>query len=267
MIDINHPRRIFPRNGRTCAGPSRLAVLAFALLLGAASPSHAQDTIRPGDPSLAGAVPFLGTRTIRSYKLEKGIESPVNRSVVTVAEGIEEGVSVYRVTTIHAAAGRGDSAFTTITVRGSDLSLLRHKVKATRDSAVVVRAGDRLTGWVVLPDQPILLLDLEAPAPVFPVDGPAPWLLTAFPLREGYRAVIDRFSMWDRAAKPQEIAVSGSETVERGGVPVECWKVDNGPFAIPGYRAWNWVDKKTKMIVRSALLGKPGDPEYWGVTE
>lgn len=73
--------------------------------------------------------------------------------------------------------------------------------------------------------------------------------------------------MWEMSEFYEEVRVVGTDTLERNGKRVECWKVDNGPFAIPGYRAYRWVDKKTKGILQTVLRGKPEDPEYWSITE
>ena len=226
-----------------------------------------QDTLRIGNHILDGATLFLGTTSIESFKLQQGVRTPVSRSIVTIDEGLDDGISVYKVSIIHSAAGRGDSALTTIVVRQKDFALLRHKVNASHDSAVVLYSQGFLSGWVVLPNKPVFLFDAGTSRPVFPVDGPAPWLLSALPLEENFNLVIPRYSMWDNREHNEELHVLGTEILERNGRKFECWKVDNGPFAIPGYRAFRWVDKQTKKILQTVLRGKPDEPEYWSIAE
>ncbi len=243
---------------------SGVLLLACFLQLCTAS---GQDTLRVGNQILEGAVPFLGTSRIESFKLHDGVRTPVSHSVQTIEQDVEDGLPVYRVTIIHWAGGRGDSGVTTIVARQKDFALLRHKVRASHDSAVVLYSQGFLSGWVVLPNKPILLIDMISSRPVLPIDGPAPWFLSALPLKDGFSVVIPRYSMWDKAERYEELTVIGKEMFERNGKKIECWKVDNGPFAIPGYRAFRWVDKQTKKILQSVLRGKPEEAEYWSVAE
>ena len=229
--------------------------------------AQAQDTVRVGSRVLEGAVLQLGTTSIESFKLQQGVRTPVSQTMQTIEQAVEDGVPVYRVSIVHWAPGRGDSGSTSILVRQKDLALLRHKVKARHDSAVVLYTQGFLSGWVVLPNKPILLIDAKTSHPVLPVDGPAPWFLSALPLKEDFHAIIPKYSMWERDEFPEEVRVLGSEILERNGTNVECWKIDNGPFAIPGYRAYRWVDKRTKRILQSVLRGKADDPEYWSIAE
>lgn len=249
--------------GRVIRTPSVLVLFSILCLNNATG----QDTLRVGSEILDGAVPFLGSTSLESFKLLQGVRTPVNRSTQTIEQAVEDGLPVYRVTITHWAAGRGDSAMTTLVVRQKDFALLRHKVKATLDSAVVLYSQGFLSGWVVLPNKPILLIDMRTSQPVFPVDGPSPWLLSALPLKEDFSVVIPRYSMWDKSEHNEELNVVGTETLERNGKMVECWKVDNGPFAIPGYRAYRWVDKRTKKILQTVLRGKADEPEYMSIAE
>ena len=244
----------------------RFTLNLLAATIAVVSLSHGQETIRVGAPMLAGATLPLGTTYIESFKVEKGIHTPINQSIQTIVRSVEDGVPVYQVSIVHWAIG-GDSALTSITLREKDFSLLRHKVKAPRDSAVVMYSSGHLSGWVVLPERPILLIDAKVPALVFPLDGPSPWLLSAFPLGENLSIILPRYSMWDNREVLTELKVVGTETLERGGMNIDCWKVDNGPFAIPGYRAYRWVDKKTKKILQTVLRGKADQPEYWSIAE
>lgn len=241
-----------------------ILLILFTLGLGTAS---SQDTVRVASRILDGAVLVLGTTSIESFRVQQGVRTPVSRSVQTIEQAVEDGLPVYRISIIHWAVGRGDSAITTIVARQKDFALLRHKVKATHDSAVVLYSQGFLSGWVVLPNKPILLIDTKTSRPVLPVDGPAPWLLSALPLKANFHAIIPRYSTWEMSELNEEVVVLGTETLERKGKSFECWKVDNGPFAIPGYRAYRWVDKQTKKILQSVLRGKADEPEYWSIAE
>jgi hypothetical protein len=223
----------------------------------------AQDTLRVGSVALAGATPPLGTWSYASYKLQDGMQTPINRSRLTIREDMSDDVPVYEVTILHWAAGRDDSTLTRILVRRSDWALLRHKVRATRDSSVVSYSHGTLTGWVVLPDKPVAVIDRPTAHPVLPVDGPAPWFLGALPLAPGFQADVARYSMWADKEVVEEIHVVGSETLHVHGKEYDCWKVDNGPFAMPGYRMLRWVDKTSRRVVQAVLRGGPDQPEYW----
>ncbi|MDH4070208.1 MAG: hypothetical protein OEV30_07270, partial [Ignavibacteria bacterium] len=76
-------------------------------------------------------------------------------------------------------------------------------------------------------------------------------------------ATIARYSMWKDAETHETVRVIGSEMLERNGNRTDCWKIDCGPFAIPGYRAYRWVEKESGIILQGALLGKKDEPEYW----
>jgi hypothetical protein len=243
--------------------PIRHLIFVFFYFFICNRTSIAQDTLRPGNLILEDVSLPLGSVSFESIKIHQGTRTPVNKSVLTIRQGIEEGVPAYEVTILHQAAGRGDSALTTIVVRWHDLALLRHKVNASRDSAAVLYSHGFPSGWVVLPDKPILLIDRKISQPVFPVDRPVPWLLGSLPLKENFRAVLSRYSMWQDREVFDEIHVLGSETLKRNGKNIECWKVDNGPFAIPGYRAFRWVEKQSKKVVQTVLRGNDDQPEYW----
>ncbi len=235
-----------------------------ALAVGTA---FSQDTVQVGSRMLEGATLRLGTTSVESFRLHQGDRTPVSRSIQTIEQALEDGVPVYRITIVHSAVGRGDSAITSIVVRKKDFALLRHRVNASLDSAVVSCSHGYLTGWVVLPNKPILLFDRKASRPVLPVDGPAPWLLGALPLDTNFHVFMPRYSMWETKEFIEEIHVLGTEILEREGRSVECWKVDNGPFAIPGYRAYRWVDKRSQRILQSVLRGKAEEPEYWSIAK
>jgi hypothetical protein len=115
---------------------------------------------------------------------------------------------------------------------------------------------------VVLPDQPVRLLDVPLDGPVFPVDGAAPWLLSALRLTEETLVVIPRFDPWSGAMKEDRVEVLGPETVNFDGDDVTCWKVDAGPLGPPGYRAIRWVHPSTGLILQTALEGPANRPVY-----
>jgi hypothetical protein len=61
------------------------------------------------------------------------------------------------------------------------------------------------------------LIDGELEHAVFPVDGPAPWLLSALPLKSGYHVVIPRYSPWQDDEVYSEVRVLGTEELKHSG--------------------------------------------------
>ncbi len=224
------------------------------------------DTVFAGSPVLGGLLPPLGTDTIYSYVDADGKRSPLNVAILTISEGGEGADGYWRIVNDHVSLPGNDTTSTLIIFRKSDFSLVHHKVSAPGDSASVTVSGNRLTGWVVLPGEPPSLLDLELPHPVLPVDGPSPWFFSLLPLRDGYTAVVPRFSMWSGGEVWKTYSVVASEFVEAGEQTYACWKVDAGPLGPPGYTAFCWVDKSSRRVVQSALLNPDGGTEYWSYT-
>ncbi len=242
-----------------------LAVSAPLLLTASALKAQGVDTVRVGSPALRGVVLPTGTQVVESTLLDGGAHTSISTTTTTISRAQEEGDEVYRIHSVHTSAD-GDTTVGTIVVRASDLALLHHRVKAKQDSAAVASTGRHVTAWVVLPGEAVRLIDLELDHPVFPVDGPQPWLVGVLPLAEGYAAAIPRFSQWEGAEVWDQLSVVGSERVEVNGTTVECWKVDMGPLGPPGYRSMAWVDKFSGRVVQGVLSGEPGQPEYWAVT-
>lgn len=244
------------------------ALLAVALASFVFTPRQARgqdiDTIRVGSPSLAGAMLPEGTTVFESHSLVASEPTPISTTEVMISRQRSNQDDVYTIHSVHASTA-GDTTVGTIVVRASDFSLLHHRVKADTDSAAVTSNGNHITGWVVLPGQPTRLIDLELDHPVFPVDGPQPWLVGLLPLREGYSAVIPRFSQWSGEEVWKEVRVLGSERVETPAGAADCWVVDMGSLGPPGYRATGWVDKISGLVVRGVLRGQQGQPEYWAI--
>jgi hypothetical protein len=120
-----------------------------------------------------------------------------------------------------------------------------------------------LTGWVVLPNQPLILLDRSLDHPVFGVEGQVPWLLPLLPLAAGYRAQVPHFSQWNGGEEWDTVTVVGSERVMLGSQSFDCWKVDTGPLGPPGYRMYRWIEKTSRRVVQSVLRGGASEPQYW----
>jgi hypothetical protein len=135
-------------------------------------------------------------------------------------------------------------------------------MKARSDSAAVTVSHDHLTGWVVLPNQPPILLDRTLEHPVFGVEGQVPWLLPLLPLTAGFHAVVPHFSQWSGAEKWDAVAVVASERVTLATRSVDCWKVDAGPMGPPGYRMYRWIGQQSRRVIQSALLTTGPGPEY-----
>lgn len=244
------------------------AVFAIALSVAAGGLLGAQtvDTVYVGSLPVKDAKLFVGTETFHSYKLENGEKSLTSITRQTITP-VQAGVSnAYLIHSLHVGA-KGDTTLGMLTIKASDFSLIHHKVKAAADSAAVTSFGRHLTGWVVLPGEPVRLLDLETPRPVFPVDGPQPWLVSLLPLREGYSALVPRFNMWKGKEIWSSIRVLGGEMLEHHGQAVDCWKVDAGPMGPPGYHCYRWVEKSTGRVLKSVLQGEAGQAEYWTIAE
>jgi hypothetical protein len=155
-----------------------------------------------------------------------------------------------------------DTTRSSIVVRADDYALIHHRVKANRDSAAVSVSNTFLTGWVVLPDQPIALLDQNLSRPVFPVEGQIPWLFPLLPLEEGYAAALPYFSEWHGGEQWKTIRVTGSDSLRLGDVTFDCWVVDGGEL-FPGYEVTYWIDRATRRILQGVARGGEGRPEYW----
>ena len=222
------------------------------------------DMVRAGSAALRPRLLAPGTHTIRSYKLEAGVETPVSRTTQTVEVAELGEDEVYRVRTVHASAS--DTTSTLTIVRRRDLALLRQDVRASRDSATVTVDDLHLTGWSVLPNKPVRQLDRRLARPVLPLEGQLPWLLGLLPLRDGYVGAIEQFSPWEGEEVWRRIEVLGSECVRVGESDVDCWLVDAGPLGPPGYRATRWIDKRSRRVLQTVLRGEPGSPEYWSLT-
>ena len=224
------------------------------------------DTVFVGSLPVKDAKLFVGTETFHSYKLENGQKNLTSITRQTITP-LQAGVSnAYLIESVHVDT-KGDTTLGMLIIKASDFSLIHHKVKATADSAAVTCYGHYLTGWVVLPGQPVRLIDLKTPRPVFPVDGPQPWLVSLLPLREGYSALVPRFNMWRGKEIWSSIKVLGGEMLEHHGQRVDCWKVDAGPMGPPGYRSYRWVEKATGRVLQSVLQGEAGQVEYWTLAE
>ncbi len=239
-------------------------VLAALVISAARYPTAAQvpDSVRVGSPSLAAVRPSLTSDTVDNYVFSGGTRRLTGTTVRTITRRDDPAEPVYEIRTAHWLAG-GDTSHTTMVVRALDLSLVFHRVKAPRDSAAVTASRTHLTGWVVLPGEPTMLLDRTLAHPVFGVEGQIPWLFPLLPLAPGYTAAVPHFSQWDGSEVWATITVVGAERVALGGGAFDCWKVDAGPLGPPGYRAYAWVDRSSRRVVQSALRGPDGGTEYW----
>jgi len=245
--------------------PVRYAAFAMLVLLLTVGRLGAQgvDTIRVGNPTIAGSLMPLTTDTVDDYVLAGGQRQLTGTTIRSIVMHQERGDRVYEIRTT--SSGAGDTTFSTMVVRVQDLSLIFHRVKAQHDSAAVTVSRDHLTGWVVLPNQPPVLLDRTMDHPVFGVEGQIPWLFPLLPLTAGYRAVVTHFSQWSGAESFSTVAVVASERVTVGRRSFDCWEVDTGFLGPPGYRMYRWVDKQSRRVIQSVLRGAGTGPEYWSL--
>jgi len=242
---------------------ARCAVLGMLCLTSVVTPLDAQrvDTIRVGSAALQGARLEIGTFAIESFQGTDGVDTPISTTTQQITHAYQSGVELYVIHTTHMPAD-GDTTVGSIVMRATDYALLRHRVKAARDSAAVTVNAGHLTGWVALPDEPIHLINQPLPRPAFPIEGQMPWLFPLLPLAEGYSAAVPHFSMWQGGEEWTTITVVGSDVVEHDGRLRDCWRVDGGEL-FPGYRITYWVEKSTRRIVEGVARGADAGPEYW----
>ncbi len=225
-------------------------------------PAQSPHIVRVGSSDLQGATLRIGTDTVDDFMVKDDTRQATGTTIRSITTLPDSGGSAYQISSLQWNP-QGDTTVTTMVVRGLDLSLIFHRVKGTHDSAAVTASRIHLTAWVVLPDQPVRLLDLALDHPVFGVEGQVPWLLPLLPFAPGYAAVVPHFSPWSGREKWDTVSVVGSEEVVIGGRTYDCWKVDTGPLGPPGYRMTRWIDKRTRRVVQSALRGASPGTEYW----
>ncbi len=244
----------------------RPLLLALAVLLGGPNLASAQsaDVVRPGSPALRGKAPAVGSDTTDDFVLEGGARRPGGGTIRSIGRVSLRGEPAYVIDTRTWGAG-GDTTVTSMTIRGTDLSLLSQRLHARTDSASLIVVQDRLTAWSVLPGASPVLLDLTLDHPVFGIESQLPWLLPLLPFHEGYRAAVPHFSPWTGGEKWDSITVVGSEPVTVNGRTFDCWKLDTGHVGPPGYRMYRWVDQRTRRILQSVLRGAAPGTEYWSV--
>ncbi len=237
--------------------------LVVAGLLTLAGPTAAQQlrVITPGDRDLLRTRMPLTTDTLDNYVVQDGLERLSGSTVRAISLSRDAPEQLWEIRTSHWLTGR-DTSHSTMAVRVADLSLAWHRVKAPRDSAAVTAVGRHLTGWVVLPDRPIRLLDRGLDRPVFGVEGQIPWLLPLLPLAPGFRAAVPHFSQWDGGETMDTVTVVGRERVAIGERSFDCWHVDAGPLGPPGFRRHIWIDAATRRVVQAALRGDGPGVEY-----
>jgi hypothetical protein len=254
---------ILPSCGRAVVSSCRCPLVLVIGLFAVAGGLGAQqvDTVRVGSRALEGATLIAGSYTLASFERTDDRETRISATTQSVTHDRHGDLNVYRIHTTHVTES-GDTTVASIVVSGVDFALVHHRVKASRDSTAVTAGMRHLTGWVVLPDEPIQLIDQRLTRPVFPVEGQIPWLFPLLPLAEGYAAAIPHYSQWERGEEWKTIRVIGSERLERNGRGRDCWKVDGGEL-FPGYRVTYWVDKDTRRVVEGVARGAEGEPEYW----
>jgi hypothetical protein len=215
------------------------------------------DTVRVGSRFVETDLLRPGTYVLDNFRVDGGNRTLVSRTTQTVAVRPE----TVEIRTTHASSS--DTSHSVTVVRRRDLAMVHHQVRAPRDSTDVTVNGEYLTGWTVLPGTPTQLIALRLDHQVFPIEGQIPWLMGLLPLEDGYQAAVPHFSEWAKQEAWDHLKVQASERVQIGETTIDCWKVDVGPLGPPGYRMTRWIDKATRRVVQSALLGPAGQTEYW----
>lgn len=241
---------------------TRYAGLLAIWLVAITRPVGAQgvDTIRVGSAAVQSVGPYLGVFTIESFRRIDGRDTPLSTTIQAISQERRGEVDVYVVHTTHVSGG--DTTVGVIVAGASDLALLHHRVTATRDSAAVSVTHGYLTGWVVLPDEPVRLIDEPLEGAVFPVEGQVPWLFPLLPLSEGYAAAVPHYSQWDGREIWSSIRVVAAERITVGERDFDCWRVDGGEL-FPGYGVTYWIDKDTRRVVQGVARGSANGPEFW----
>ncbi len=241
----------------------RCATVLTAVLTGVAPVMAAQDidTVRVGAAALRDVQLQPGTYTIESVRRTDGRDTPISVTTQTITRVRQRDIDTYVIHTTHVATG-GDTTIGVIVARASDFALVHHRVKAAGDSAAVAVTDGYLTGWVVLPGEPLRLIDQRLDRPVFPIEGQLPWLFPLLPLVEGYAATVPHYSQWAGHEQWSTIRVVGAERIMRNGQELDCWKVDGGEL-FPGYGVTYWVDKRTRRVVQGVARGTEPGPEFW----
>jgi len=223
------------------------------------------DTIRPGHPALADALPYFGTDTIESWQEIDGEKKPTNTQIRTIERFQEKDGDVILITVTHIPYESADTTVNLTMIRTDDLSLIRQRVRSDIDSGQVTYALGVVSGWMVPPDEEWHPLSAHVGRRVFADDGIAPWLIGLLPLEPDYEAAIAMFNMWDGTEVVQTVRVVGSGEVVDGGRAVDCWKLevtgDQGP---PGYRQIRFISKESRRLIKGGYVKGTDDPQWWG---
>ncbi len=218
------------------------------------------DTVRVGSPALQGVSLKTGTYTIESFRRADGSDTPISTTTQAVSRDRKGNLDIYTIHTTHMSAE--DTTIGVIMVRADNFALLHHRVKAKNDSAAVAVSAKHVTAWVVLPEEPVRLVDQQLDAAVFPIEGQIPWLFPLLPLAERYAAAIPHYSQWAGREEWSMIRVVGSERVTLDGHEWDCWKVDGGEL-FPGYGVTYWVEKGSRRVIQGVAKGVEPGPEFW----
>lgn len=219
------------------------------------------DTVRVGSLAFSGVSLQTGMYSMESFRRADGQDTPISTTSQAISRDRQGDLDMYTIHTTHVSA-EGDTTIGVIVARAHDYALLHHRVKAENDSAAIAVSAKYVTGWVVLPDEPIELIDQQLNGSVFPIEGQIPWLFPLLPLADGYSAAVPHYSQWAGGEEWSMIRVVGSERVILNGHERDCWKVDGGEL-FPGYGVTYWVEKGSRRVVQGVARGVEPGPEFW----
>jgi hypothetical protein len=224
----------------------------------------APDTVHVGELTLPA--PFLGSDTMDSYKLEKGIKTPLNTWVRTTEAGINNLTRVLYINTAHVNAATGDTTKNWLTVDPEDMALRQHTVWSPSDSGRATFLGTRVFGWISGHGAAWHAFTTPTDHRLFPDDGIAPWFLELLPYELGYEATIPVFNMWRKGESYRHVKVVGDGELISGDIKIPCWMVEvEGAGGPPQFIQRRWISKSSRRLLQVRMSKGPDDPEYWGV--
>jgi hypothetical protein len=173
--------------------------------------------------------------------------------VYAVARATIGGKPGYFVTMNYTSKERGSFQSDTLALDAASLAPLWRRFHARTDSASVMFAGGRATGWSLRNDRRVTV-NYQLPESSFA--GPMlRWMLPALPLAAGYQATLSVFSIWKNAEDKSVISVSREESVDAGGKKFDAWLLESPS----GTRTW--VEKSTGRIVQ--IFTPDSRQGYW----
>lgn len=243
------PRPSKHTGSATSAALCTILSLALLLTAAAAAPLEAQETVRPGHPSLRLDRLQPGTDSLRVWRItgDDRRRGPLQiQSIERITRGGEELLRL--AFTLESERG---NLYDTTTFRLPSLAPVRHVSRPDPGGpwrTLEVRYGDGIVeGTVTPPDSASRSLEATLEAPVFD-PGVGQILLAILPLAAGYEARVPMFSHEALEAELYTYRVIGEGVAVFRGDTVDIWKVE---MSLPSGRSFDTtVEKSTGRFVR-----------------